>query len=559
MLRAQIGRLPMLLGACGLTACIAESTEPAADANGNGADIASIDQDLALGASGPAVRTVNAYLTEYGYFPNPGLQHDYPAWRPIVATAPSRIDAYDSATAEAIRALQRAAALPQTGVVDAATRAVLAQPRCGVPDGIEAADPSDKFALSGFAFGKSALTWKASGTDDGITVTQLRSVVAAAAATWSPSKYTFTQITSGAADITVLFASTDANGADMPSTTLGSTATIDGRKEIRLNVDVSWSVAATTPTTSQDLQTVVLHEVGHAIGLAHSSIRSPQVAVMYGSVSKGTQRRNLRPDDSIARLALGVAWTQFDSGDIDIAVSTWSIAQQIYVTGGAFVSGGREIYQYENGEWTRLPGGGVSIAAGLRSTPYLVNDRGAIYHWNPGSWSWDRLPGCASDVGVGADDEVWIVGCDLAPGGFAVYKWNGSSWDFDTANRGGARISVGPQTPGGTQVPWIVDANNNIWRRNDPSTTAGGWDQLPGKGGDIAVSATGYAWLIGTTSVGGGRSIHVFNEQPAGTGSPPAPAVQKWIRVSGGAVNIATDDIGAPYVINSDGLGFWAN
>ncbi|HEY4645676.1 MAG TPA: peptidoglycan-binding domain-containing protein, partial [Steroidobacteraceae bacterium] len=103
-----------------------------------------LDKDLSIGATGEDVRTVHTYLSQYGYFPNAKLARRYPAWRPIVATAPAA-GVYDEHTAQAIRALQHAEGLVATGIVDATTREVLKTARCGVPDGMPEFDPSNKF------------------------------------------------------------------------------------------------------------------------------------------------------------------------------------------------------------------------------------------------------------------------------------------------------------------------------------------------------------------------------------------------------------------------------
>jgi hypothetical protein len=67
-----------------------------------------------------------------------------------------------------------------------------------------------------------------------------------------------------------------------------------------INDQYKWSVATPTPFDSVDIQTVVLHELGHALGLDHSS--PPAVTQPY--VDYGEQRRVLTQDDKDGIIAI---------------------------------------------------------------------------------------------------------------------------------------------------------------------------------------------------------------------------------------------------------------
>src|SRR5260221_1036632 len=120
-----------------------------------------LTRDLTLGANGDDVRTVHEYLGLIGYFPNPKLAAEFPAWRPIVAEPPADQGVFDARTAEAVRRFQVNSGLSPTGIVDQPTRDLIKSPRCGVPDGLPQTDRTEKFAREGgLLLGNLNLTWK---------------------------------------------------------------------------------------------------------------------------------------------------------------------------------------------------------------------------------------------------------------------------------------------------------------------------------------------------------------------------------------------------------------
>lgn len=80
------------------------------------------------------VKAVHDYLLRFGYFPNDHLAQDYPRWRPAVATASPDPTFFGNELKDAVFAFQRNFNLPQTGNADKATLSAMNWPRCGVPD-----------------------------------------------------------------------------------------------------------------------------------------------------------------------------------------------------------------------------------------------------------------------------------------------------------------------------------------------------------------------------------------------------------------------------------------
>jgi len=132
---------------------------------------------------------------------------------------------------------------------------------------------------------------------------------------------------------------------------------------------------------------------------------------------------------------------------------------------------------------------------------------------------WQRLPGSASDIGVGADGSVWAIGTDERGGGYGIYQWLGTTWQRVAG--GALRIDVGPDG-----IPWIVNDSHSIYRLQD-----GAWQRMGGNARDIGIGADGSVWV---TSGGG---TYLYDEG-------------NWLGVRGSGVRIDVDPNGIPWVID---------
>ncbi|MGH7751337.1 MAG: matrixin family metalloprotease [Gemmatimonadales bacterium] len=104
---------------------------------------------------------------------------------------------------------------------------------------------------------------------------------------------------------TVRFSST------LPAGTLGATCTVVSGEQsgiprvvefdLQLNATIQWSDAPATPSGFYDLRSTMVHELGHALGLAHTSSSG---AAMLPTLGKGTQQRAVTADDRNGVLAL---------------------------------------------------------------------------------------------------------------------------------------------------------------------------------------------------------------------------------------------------------------
>jgi hypothetical protein len=254
-------------------------------------DVTTLDEEsaegssgLGLGAQGPEVKAVYDYLRQYGYYQNEELAEHYPDWTPVVAREPALPELFDEALEEGVRLFQAQAGLPVTGVVDAATQKVMDTPRCSHPDYYEppAMVPSweigNPYTHFGGTWSSTAVTYRFSNYTSDFSQSSVRSAVQAAMFSWSAvSALSFSEVTSSE-NISFGFY-TGSHGcsnafdgssgvlahAYSPGSGLGGDVHFDDAE--------GWSSAY--------LQTVALHEIGHALGLGHSTVSAATMYAYY--------------------------------------------------------------------------------------------------------------------------------------------------------------------------------------------------------------------------------------------------------------------------------------
>ncbi|WDP90395.1 MAG: hypothetical protein HUN04_12095 [Desulfobacter sp.] len=192
----------------------------------------------------------------------------------------------------------------------------------------------------------------------------------------------------------------------------------------------------------------------------------------------------------------------------------------VWVIGVDPMPGGFGIYKWDGRTWTKNPEGGATrIDVDHRGMPWVVNNAGSIYRWN--GRAWDELPGKASDIGIGPDGSVWVIGVDSMPGGFGIYRWNGGAW---AKNPGGGAIRIDVDHQG---MPWVLNNAGSIYRWNGRA-----WDELPGKARDIGLGIS-RALVIGINHVYGGFGIYEWKGND-------------WGNIPGGAVGVTVAGSGRP-------------
>lgn len=172
-----------------------------------------------------------------------------------------------------------------------------------------------------------------------------------------------------------------------------------------------------------------------------------------------------------------------------------------------------------------LIGGGLALSAAL---PSVASAQAA---------GWTRIPGSAREIGAGDNGTVCVIGRSSAgAGGNTIHRWNtqltGNVWQ----TLGGAATDITVQDDG---RPWVINQQNGIFRWSD-----GSWQNIPGRATDIAAGGGAEVYVIGTGAVPGGYRIYRWNGQTSGSA---------WDVLPGGAVRIAVDQAGNPWVVNDVG------
>jgi hypothetical protein len=330
---------------------------------------------------------------------------------------------FDQGLTDALRSFQRRHGVPDSGIVDNETALLLSTRRCSNPDiGI-------KIITSGRRWPRTRLTYGFRNYTGSLSQAEIRSVMREATRIWSsvtPLRFRELAVPRFSVDIEILFALGDHgdgspfDGAGGPDRNILAHAFFPPPSAGTLAGDIHFDDAQ--PWSMGLLLSTALHELGHSLGLEHSSVSN---AVMFANLNGAT---TLHADDVKSIQSLyPFQWQERDIF-LEVAQSSDETPTPIMAVGDPcsyLDPSGRSAHQHviyrgeDNGihelawnptswQYVRLFDAVAGRPVDAASDPFGyvdLSDRSALQHvfyrgidghihelsWNPNSWAYQDL------------------------------------------------------------------------------------------------------------------------------------------------------------------------
>ncbi|WP_327000317.1 matrixin family metalloprotease [Dactylosporangium sp. NBC_01737] len=430
------------------------------------------------GDSAEGLAEVQRYLRSYGYL----RRADYTP------------DQLDQPTSDALYKYQERHGLSSSGAFDNPTREEMTQSRCAMPDmrnGVAFATACawDRRTLT-FAFD--------SGTDDVPGAAEI-DAVRAAFATWAAAApLTFTEVSVGqnpdirigwrpATDPDLSMVGGTLAHADFPPGCSVVTNTLP--KPVHFDdSEHTWSVGA--QPGAFDVETVALHEIGHILGLAHSSVPG---AVMFPTVRPDFTLRALTADDLAAIDALyALPWR--DIGHANNVVAMAGLNGKLYCATSDNQLWMRDPVGWEV-DWVAIGHANNVVAmAGLNGKLFCATSDNRLWIRDPFPWEvdWTDIGHAATVVAMAAlNGKLFCATADSN-----LWMRDPSPWEVNWTDIGHANNAVGMAGLSGKL--FCATADGNLWMR-DPSPWEVDWTDVGHANNVVAMDAVNGSLFCATS------------------------------------------------------------
>lgn len=246
-----------------------------------------------------------------------------------------------------------------------------------------------------------------------------------------------------------------------------------------------------------------------------------------------------RTDETVA--AVPTSLTHMSNG-VDIGIGGAGSNEAVWALGYQSGYYGSYIWKWTGSQWVRLGSGqGQHISVNPAGRPWVVNKQGRVWEYTTGWVNHDLSSSYsgeyATDIGIGYNGSVWVLGKSRSSYGGYLYKWTGSGWTKPLGSSMGVRIDV--QSDGN---PIVCNGVGNFWKWNGSS-----WERHDLPNGDLCKDVGvgfGLPYVIGKDRNNDGGYIY----------RPISTSPWQWTRISGFAVRADGNYGNFVWVVNKQGL-----